>query len=128
MEKTSRRKWSNLFNFVIDSKQPFHLVTYEDLLRDPVTEMQKVMRFLEVASGFEQDDLQERLLCLSQNLQGNHKRTRGYYSTVRNYFPYYFPLKVYHTVISYLAKIPYVIVRYGIFPYRNIVPFRTNFF
>ena len=77
MEKTSRRKWSNLFNFVIDSKQPFHLVSYEDLLRDPVTEMQKVMRFLEVANGFEQDDLQERLLCLSQNLQGNHKRKKN---------------------------------------------------
>ena len=42
-------------------------------------------------------------------------RTRGYYGTVRNYFPYYIPLNIYRTVISYLAKIPYVTVRYGIF-------------
>ena len=77
MEKTSTRKWSNLFNFAVDSKQPFHLVTYEDLLRDPVTELQKVMKFLEVANGFEQNDLQERLLCLSQNLQGSHKRKKN---------------------------------------------------
>ena len=40
---------------------------------------------------------------------------RGYYGTVWNYFPYYISLKTYRTVISYVAKIPYVTVRYGIF-------------
>ena len=71
-------KWRNLFTFVIDSKQPYHLVTYEDLLRDPIYEMQKIMRFLQVANGFEQNDLEKRLLCLSYNLQGSQKRKKSY--------------------------------------------------
>ena len=36
-------------------------------------------------------------------------------STVRNYSPCYIPLKICRTVISYLAKILFVAVRYGIF-------------
>ena len=51
-------------------------------------------------------------------------------STVRNYFPYCILLRTYRTVILYLAKIRYryETVRYGIFPYRNTVPFRITFF
>ena len=34
------------------------------------------MRFLEEKHGFKQDNLNERLLCLSQNLHGSNKRKK----------------------------------------------------
>ena len=32
------------------------------------------MQFLEKENGFKPDDLERKLLCLNQNLRGNHKR------------------------------------------------------
>ena len=63
-----------LFYYVIDSKKPFHIVKYEDLLEEPINEIRKVMEFLQTTNNFQQNDLELRLLCLSQNLQGSNKR------------------------------------------------------
>ena len=68
--------WLQLLENVLESKSPFHITVFEDLLRDPISEMRKVMKFLEEKQGFEQDDSEERLLCLSENLQGSSKRKK----------------------------------------------------
>ena len=60
--------WQQLLENVLESESPFHIIVYEDLLRDPISEMRKVTKFLEENIGFEQDDLEERLFCLSENL------------------------------------------------------------
>ena len=69
--------WDTLFKLVIASKRPFQLLVYEDLLRNPIKEIRKVVEFLEETNGFEVKNLNEQLLCLSQNLQGGHKRKKN---------------------------------------------------
>lgn len=66
--------WIQLFSWLIDSKKPFYLLKYEDLLQHPVDEIRKVMEFLKAKSGFEPANLEQRLLCMSENLQGMYKR------------------------------------------------------
>ena len=66
--------WFHLFTWLIDSKKPFHLLIYENLKKNPVKEIRKVMKFLKKQSGFEPPDLEQRLLCMSENLQGSYKR------------------------------------------------------
>ena len=53
---------------------PIHIVVFEDLVKDPIREIRAIMQFLEKENGFKPDDLERRLLCLNQNLRGNHKR------------------------------------------------------
>ena len=59
---------------MIESKKPFHVLIFEDLVKDPIKEIKKVLRFLEETNGFKAEKLEERLLCLSENLQGTEKR------------------------------------------------------
>ena len=54
----------------------YYILIYENLMRDPVNEMRKVINFLQSKIGFELDNLEERLLCLSENMQGNNKRKK----------------------------------------------------
>ena len=68
--------WENLFIFVLKNRQPLHLVFYEDLVRDPIKEIKKVIKFLELTNGFSPSDLETKLLCLSENLQGANKRKK----------------------------------------------------
>ena len=58
------------------NKIPFQFLFFEDLVRDPPNEMQKVMKFLEEESGVKVDNLELRLLCLCENLQGSNKRKK----------------------------------------------------
>ena len=66
--------WSFSVSSVCESKKPFYLLIYEDLVKDPIKEVRKVMKFIKDFDGFEPDDLEQRLLCLSENLQGGFKR------------------------------------------------------
>ena len=63
-----------MFKWVFNKGIPFHLLVYEDLVKDPIKEIRAVMKFLEKNNGFKQNDLERRLLCLNQNLRGNQKR------------------------------------------------------
>ena len=58
------------------NKIPFQFLFFEDLVRDPPGEMRKVMKFLEEESGVKVDNLELRLLCLCENLQGSNKRKK----------------------------------------------------
>ena len=56
---------------------PLCLVLYEDVKQNPIKEIRKVMKFIEkMSDGYKPDDLEERLLCLSENLRGGFKRNR----------------------------------------------------
>jgi len=68
--------WEVLAENVVMGKSSYCLVFYEDLLKEPINELRKVMKFLE-KSGFIQNNLEERLICLSENLQGNNKRKKN---------------------------------------------------
>ena len=59
---------------MIESKKPFHVLLFEDLMQNPRKEIKKVLRFLHKANGFEVGRAKERLFCLSENLQGTDKR------------------------------------------------------
>ena len=69
--------WHKLIERVVESGCQYYLLIYEDLLRDPVNEMRKVINFLQSKIGFKLDNLEERLLCLSENMQGNNKRKKN---------------------------------------------------
>ena len=75
-DHTHLKTWDVLFQYVADSKKPFHLIKYEDLIRDPIKQVRKIMKFLESINGFRQKDLEKNLFCLRQNLQGSYKRTK----------------------------------------------------
>ena len=66
--------------FVTTSKKPFYLLIYENLKKDPVNEIRKVMDFLEQFSKFKPKNLHQRLLCMSENLTGSFKRKSKYLS------------------------------------------------
>lgn len=66
--------WKDPFFSVSSTKKPLHLLIYEDLIKDPIKEIRKIINFLKMKSGFEPADLEQRLLCMSENLQGDYKR------------------------------------------------------
>ena len=74
--RKNKKSWLQLIQYVVQSKKPFHLVVYENLLINPIKELRKVMKFLDGVNGFKQENLEDRLLCLSENLQGTHKRKK----------------------------------------------------
>ena len=76
--------WEILFKYVIESERPLHLLLYEDLLKNPIAEIFKIVKFLEQKNGYEVKNLEQRLICLSENLQGTHKRKK----TQQHIFPY----------------------------------------
>ena len=77
MGKWKIKSWVKLIRYVVKSKKKFHLVIYEELVQDPINEIRKVIKFLEKNNGFKQYNLEERLLCLSENIEGTHKRTKN---------------------------------------------------
>ena len=68
------KQWKQLFIFVTTGKKPFYLLNFESLINDPINEIEKVMKFLEQFSKFKPKNLQQRLLCMSENLTGSFKR------------------------------------------------------
>jgi len=66
------------------------LLLYEDLLKNPVEELRKIVKFLEKENGFKANDLEERLICLSENIQGSQKRKK----TKKQIDPYNKSLKI----------------------------------
>ena len=70
-------KWNNVIKYLFDQGIPVHIVVFENLVKDPIKEMRAVMKFLEKEIGFKQNNLERRLLCLNQNLEGNQKRKSG---------------------------------------------------
>ena len=69
-------RWDTLFTYVAQAKKPFFILIYENLVRDPIKEIRLVMKFLEKNNGFKQTNLEQRLLCLAENLHGKYKRKR----------------------------------------------------
>ena len=63
-----------MFKWVFDKGIPVHLLVHENLLKDPIKEIRAVMKFPQKENGFKQNDMERRLLCLNQNLQGSQKR------------------------------------------------------
>jgi len=49
-------------------------VFYEDLKENPIAEIRKVIKFIEKINGFKPENLEQRLLCLSENLKGDFAR------------------------------------------------------
>ena len=72
--KRVSRRWRTHFLSVLKSDLPHHVFFYENLIQDPILETRKIIKFFEVNNGFQQPALEERLLCLEENLQGTQKR------------------------------------------------------
>ena len=66
--------WRTHFLRVLKSGLPHHVIFYENLIQDPILETRKIIKFFAVNNGFLQPALEERLLCLEENLQGTQKR------------------------------------------------------
>ena len=66
--------WKLLFDVVLEGNRSLHLALYEDVKENPVKEIRKILKFLEMTNGYKPDNLEERLLCLSENLRGGFKR------------------------------------------------------
>ena len=69
--------WNNLVKDLFNQEIPVHILVFENLVKDPIKEMRAVMKFLEKETGFKQNNLERRLLCLNQNLEGSQKRKSG---------------------------------------------------
>ena len=67
-------RWKTLFLTVLNSELPYHVFFYENLLQDPIGETRKIIKFFEANNGFQLPNLEERLLCVQENLQGTQKR------------------------------------------------------
>ena len=61
---------------MLESKRPYHLLFYEDLVQNPIKEIKKILDFLQSKNGFKEQNLDTRLTCLSENLQGSHQRKK----------------------------------------------------
>ncbi|XP_075882109.1 sialate:O-sulfotransferase 2 [Nelusetta ayraudi] len=66
--KVTAPYWASLFLDWLNYGKKIHVVYYEDLKRDPVTQLRGVIHFL----GLEVSE--ERLLCLESQLEGKFKR------------------------------------------------------
>ena len=75
--------WEILFKFVMESEKQVHLVLYEDLIKNPIEEIGKIVKFLQDVNGFKSKDTDQRLICLSENLQGAQKRKKPRKSAAR---------------------------------------------
>jgi len=70
--------WHTLIERIVSSSCQYYILLYEDLLQDPINEMRKLINFLQKEITFKFDNLEERLLCLGENMQGNNKRKKIY--------------------------------------------------
>ena len=112
-------KWDQLFRYAAQSKKTFYVLVYEDLLQDPVNEIRKVMKFLHKTNGFKQENLEERLLCVSQNLEVGYKRKKS----VNDIDPYTNELKA--KLNSVIDSAQSVLTRKGLSV--NITGYKRNF-
>ncbi|CAK8671338.1 unnamed protein product [Clavelina lepadiformis] len=78
--------WRNLFQFVIESKKPFLLVFYHNLVENPVAETRRMVKFVSQEAGLKVDDLEDRLLCLSQQTSGRAQRKKSKQGFPRDLF------------------------------------------
>ena len=68
--------WQLIIEQVVTSNRAFHILLYEDLLREPIGEITKIIKFLEEKSGMQHIDVADRIFCLSQNMRGYNKRKK----------------------------------------------------
>ncbi|CAK8690671.1 unnamed protein product [Clavelina lepadiformis] len=68
--------WLNLIKWVVLSGKPYLLVNFEELANHPIATTLKMVEFLQMHTVISPDNLQQRILCLSQQLNGDHKRRK----------------------------------------------------
>ncbi|CAK8682525.1 unnamed protein product [Clavelina lepadiformis] len=66
--------WFNLIRNVVTSGKPFIIIEFGKLVNDPIATTLKMVEFLQKHTVISPDHLQQRILCLSQQLNGEHKR------------------------------------------------------
>jgi len=92
----------------MESGKPVHLVQFEDLAKNPIDELQKIVKFLEKANEFKENYFEQRLICLSENIQGSHKRKK----TKQQIDPYTKSLKI--KINAKLNFAQNVLIKYGL--------------
>ncbi|XP_076810344.1 sialate:O-sulfotransferase 1-like [Clavelina lepadiformis] len=68
--------WFNLIRNVVTSGKPFIIIEFGELVNDPIAATLKMVEFLQKHTVISPDHLQQRILCLSQQLNGEHKRKK----------------------------------------------------
>ncbi|XP_076810513.1 sialate:O-sulfotransferase 1-like [Clavelina lepadiformis] len=68
--------WINLIKNVVTSGKPFIIIEFGELVNDPIATTLKMVEFLQKHTVISPDHLQQRILCLSQQLNGEHKRKK----------------------------------------------------
>ncbi|XP_076800115.1 sialate:O-sulfotransferase 1-like [Clavelina lepadiformis] len=66
--------WLDVIRYVVLSGKPALLIEFEELRNDPIATTLKMVKFLRKHTVISPDHLQQRILCLSQQLNGDHKR------------------------------------------------------
>ena len=67
--------WFQLIETVVHAKKPFLMIFYDDLKTEPVKQLKLIAHFLLNNNLYKIENLDEKLLCLSQNVKGRAKRT-----------------------------------------------------
>ena len=68
--------WFDLIKIVVTSGKPFIIIEFGELVNDPIATTLKMVEFLQKHTVISPDHLQQRILCLSQQLNGEHKRKK----------------------------------------------------
>ena len=61
---------------IVATNKPFYILYYEDLKKDPIAEMQKLLMFPPLKQILNPFDEKSRLLCLSEQQDGYFKRKK----------------------------------------------------
>ena len=64
------------FKQIVAANKPFYILYYEDLKKDPIGEMQKLLLFPPLKQILNPFDEKSRLLCLSEQQDGYFKRKK----------------------------------------------------
>ncbi|CAK8683719.1 unnamed protein product [Clavelina lepadiformis] len=72
--KLRSHSWLTVIQYVVLSGKPILLIEFEELRNDPIATTLKMVKFLRKHTVISPDHLQQRILCLSQQLNGDHKR------------------------------------------------------
>ncbi|CAK8695515.1 sialate:O-sulfotransferase 1-like [Clavelina lepadiformis] len=74
---SSFHHWLEIIEYVVSSGKPTLIIEYGELVKNPIAETLKIVKFLKKHTVISPDNLQQRLLCLSQELNGENKRKKG---------------------------------------------------
>ena len=67
----------NHFKLILPANKPIYILYYEDLKKDPIAEMQKLLMFPPLKKLLNPFDAKSRLLCLSEQQDGYFKRKKS---------------------------------------------------